>query len=138
MSEIDLIQAYYGAVNLCYTTTTWWLTVSTALVVATYFAGKHIPAWLIAIVLALYAVNAGSVYFELTGYSNMAVDYAVRISELPGTHHGVSDEIGLRSGLLNSVANYGVVILGSIAAAAFSFVTWRNARKDAVKPIPIP
>ena len=138
MSEIDLIQAYYGAVNLAYTATTWWLTVSTALVVATYFAGKHIPSWLIAIILALYAVTAGSVFFELKGYSNMAVDYAVRISELPGAHHGVSDELSLGSGMLNSVANYGVVILGSIAAVAFSFVTWRGARKEITKPIPIP
>ena len=138
MSEIDLIQAYYGAINLCYTATTWWLTVSTALVVATYFAGKHIPAWLTAVILVLYAVTAGSVIFELRAYSGMAADYAVRIAELPGIHHGAGDEMSATGGVMNFIANYGVILLGSISAAPFSLLTWRNARKEVAKPIPAP
>ena len=131
MSEIDLIQAYFGAINLAYTATTWWLTVSTALVVATYFAAKHIPVWLIAIVLVLYVITAGSVIYELKGYSEMALDYAQRLAVLRGASHVIGDEVSRGGGMLNSVANYAVVILGSLSAAAFTFVTWRGARKDA-------
>lgn len=138
MSEIDLIQAYYGAINLAYTTSTWWLTLSTALVVATYFAGKHIPPWLMIVILLLYATEAFSVIYEVTGYSSLSLEYAQRLAQLRGGSQVLSTSVANGNGLLNSIANYAVIGLGSLAAAAFSFVTWRGAREEATKPVPIP
>ena len=135
MSEAELIQAYYGSINLAYTTTTWWLTLSTALVVATYFAGKHIPMWLMGVVLFLYAIEAFSVVYELSGYSALALDYAHRLAQLHGAPEALNNAAASGSGMLNSIANYAVVGLGSLAAASFSFVTWRGARAAiAAKP----
>src|SRR3569832_1409790 len=138
MSEIDLIQAYYGALNLAYTTSTWWVTLSTALVVATYFAGKHIPGWLMVIVLALYITTAGSVMYELRGYSDMALDYGTRLAQMRGAGPVVASLAACAGGMLNTVANYAVITLGSVCAAAFSFVSWRGARAAATAPIPMP
>lgn len=132
MNEIDLIQANYGAINLAYTTSTWWLTISTALVVATYFAGKHIPRWLFVIALVLYAITAISVLWELNLYSNLAISYSSQLVALDASKGLPSRfEVGWNGGIVNSVANYAVVFLGSLAAAAYSFVVWRAARHAA-------
>jgi hypothetical protein len=128
MSESELIQAYYGAINLAYTTTTWWVTISTALVVATYFAAKHIPSWLMLIALALYIVTAISVLYELHGYSDLALDYGQRLAQLHGGNTSFGRDASGVGGSLNSFAIYAVVMLGSLSATAFSFVTWRAAR----------
>lgn len=132
MTEIDLVQAHYGAINLAYTTSTWWLTISTALVVASYFAGKHIPKWLIAVALLLYAITAVSVLWELNLYSNLAQTYANQLQALD-VSRGRPDRFAVawNGALVNSVANYAVVFLGSVAAAAYSFVVWRTARHAA-------
>jgi len=137
MNEIDLIQAYYGAINLAYTASTWWLTLSTALVVATYFAGKHIPPWLMVVILLLYATEAFSVIYEVSGYSNLSLDYAQRLAHLRGASQVMSNDIANGNGLLNSIANWAVIAFGSLAAAAFSVATWRGARKETAKPIPM-
>lgn len=128
MKEIDLIQAYYGAINLAYTASTWWLTVSTALVVATYFAAKHIPGWLFATTIALYALTAVSAIYELIGYSNMAENYGVHLARLQVPAH---PSISEGAGFINASINYAVLVLGSVSAAAFAYVTWRGARKAA-------
>jgi len=128
MKEIDFIQAYYGAISLAYTASTWWLTVSTALVVATYFAAKHIPGWLFATTIALYALTAISAIYELIGYSNMAENYGVHLAALQAPAQSAISQGG---GFINATINYAVLVLGSVSAAAFAYVTWRGARKAA-------
>lgn len=129
MREIDLIQANYGAISLAYTATTWWLTISMALVVAIYFAGRHIPAWLLAIVLLLYLLNAISVIFELHLYASMALDYSQRLADLRGGKQVVEHEVVFGLGFLNAYLNYAIIFFASVSAAAYAFVTWRGARK---------
>jgi hypothetical protein len=136
MNESELVQAYYGAINLAYTTSTWWVTASTALVVATYFAAKHIPTWLIVVILVLYITTAASVLYELHGYNDMATDYGQRLALMRGANKVLGPAAASGGSLLNAVALYAVIVLGSIAAAAFSFVTWRGAREVGSKPIP--
>lgn len=127
VKEIDLIQAYYGAINLAYTASTWWLTVSTALVVATYFAAKHIPTWLFIMTLVLYALTAVSAIYELVGYSGMAEGYGAQILSL----HASAMPVTHGAGLINASINYAVLVLGTVSASAFAYVTWRGARKAA-------
>lgn len=127
MTEIDLVQAYYGAINLAYTTSTWWITVSTALVVATYFAGKHIPIWLFTMTIILYLLSSASAVFELNGYSQLALSYGARLFALHAPGHVVGNDAS-SSGAVNVILNCAVIVLGTISASAFAFVTWRGAR----------
>jgi len=131
MSEIDLVQALGVSLNLGYTTATWWLTVSTAIVVATYFAGRHIPPWLMGVTLMLYVLTAASCILELVDYSHMAEDYAARLVALH-VHHEQAFGFGRVVGGLNSFVNYAILALGSLSAASYSFVTWRGARHEAL------
>ncbi len=41
MKEIDYVQAVATWINLSYTAGQWWITLTTALLVATYFAARH-------------------------------------------------------------------------------------------------
>lgn len=132
MSEIDLIQADYGAISLAYTTANWWLTISMALVVATYFAGRHIPAWLLVVVLILYLLTAVSVIFELHAYSNLALDYGERLAALRGGKQIIRRGPLWGLDFLNANLNYAIIILASISAAGYAYVTWRSARNTAL------
>ena len=87
MKEIDLIQAMASWINLAYTAANWWITVTTALIVATYFAAKHIPAWFFALIVLLYLLTAISVVFEVSDYSVQAYSYGVRLAELRAASH---------------------------------------------------
>jgi hypothetical protein len=139
MKEIDLIQAYYGAINLAYTAATWWLSISTALVVATYFAAKHIPGWMFVVTIILYAMTATTAVFEVMAYSNIALHYGGRIAAT-GSAWTVGGASAAIIGNLDGIANYVVFALGTISAAAYSFVTWRGARKtvaSGVSEVPI-
>ena len=130
MKEIDVVQAYYDAINLAYTASTWWLTISTALVVATYFAAKHIPGWLFAISLVLYALTAASAIFEIRGYSALGEHYAAGIAATFPAWQGSSAQTYIAAEV-NSAVNYAFFVLATISAAAYSFVTWRGARRSA-------
>jgi hypothetical protein len=135
MHEIDLIQAVSIWVNLAYTASQWWITVTTALVVATYFAAKHIPPWLFGLVLLLYLLTAASAVFEVAWYSDLSQNYAQRLAEVRAANHDVAVDLepGSVLGTVNSFVIYGVFVFGTLAAAAFSFVHWRHARKDEIK-----
>lgn len=136
MGEIDLIQANYGAINLAYTTSTWWLTISMALVVGAYFAARHIGAWFLTVILSLYLLTAASVIYELHGYSTMAIDYAERLAALRGGAGVVERDVAWRGlGLMNADLNYCVIFLGSVSAAAYTYVTWRGARRAALPDV---
>src|SRR5678816_2894850 len=82
MKEIDLIQAVIGWVGLSYTAAQWWLTATTALVVATYLAAKHIKPWFFSIVIVLYVTTSASAIFEVTVYADLAQAYGRRLTEL--------------------------------------------------------
>ncbi len=111
MSEIDLIQAYNGTMGLAYTTSTWWLTISTALVVAIYFAARHIPPWLMTVALLLYAITALSVLWELHLYSSMATTYAAQIEAVDLAKGRPSRfAVDWNLGFVNTYANYGVLL----------------------------
>jgi hypothetical protein len=131
MREIDLVQAMTGWITLSYTAAQWWLTVTSALVVATYLAAKHIPGWLFAIVLLLYALTSFSAVFEVGTYGDLAVDYGRRLTDFRAATHiqpaqiGAAPEVGAYNGLVNDA----VFLLGTFSAAAFSFLHWRAARK---------
>jgi hypothetical protein len=129
MTETDLFQAYYNSISLAYATGQWWITVSTALVVATYFAAKHIPNWLFGIIILMYVLSATSSITEQIGYSTMAQLYGVRLGHIwDASHIPFPFPGGSIGGIINSTANIGVFVLGSIAAVAYSFITWRTAR----------
>ena len=130
MTEIDLIQASASWINLAYTTGQWWITVTTALVVATYLAAKHIPAWLFGLIVVLYLITAISVIFEFKVYSDLAISYGVRLSQLRAVNHELASNLEpspiLRG--INGAANYIIIALGTIGAMSFSFIHWRKAR----------
>ncbi len=129
MSETDLFQAYFNSITLAYTAGQWWITVSTALIVATYFAAKHIPHWLFGVIILLYVLSATSAIIETRSYSNMATIYGERLARAWTAanvqHPFIGGHIG---GAINAWANIGVFVLGTLAAVAYSFVTWRAAR----------
>jgi hypothetical protein len=132
MKEIDLIQAMASWINLAYTAANWWITVTTALIVATYFAAKHIPAWFFALIVLLYLLTAISVVFEVSDYSVQAYSYGVRLAELRAASHIRLNQLepGTVLGPINSFVNYAVFVLGSISAVAYSYIHWRRARSS--------
>jgi len=130
MTEIDLNQAVTAWATLAYTSSQWWLTITTALVVATYVAAKHIPSWLFVLVILLYAFTAISVIFEVSQYSELSYDYGLRLTamRLGGNEPGAAGEPGAWVRHLNLFMVYAIFVLGSVGACAFSFVHWRKAR----------
>ena len=130
MKEIDLIQALTSVINLSYTAGQWWITVTTALLVATYFAAKHIRPWFFAVILLLYLLTAVSVIFEVNQYAGLAEDYGIQLVAFRAANHipHADFEPFPNFGIINSVITYAVFTLGSLGAATFSFLHWRNAR----------
>ena len=130
MTEIDLNQAITSWGSLAYTSSQWWLTVTTALVVATYLAAKHIPAWPFALIALLYVLTALSVIFEVSTYSELSYDYGVRLTELRSANHefgaGAIPDAFWRH--FNNFVVDAIFVLGSLGAIAFSFIPWRKAR----------
>ena len=131
MTETDLNQAITAGGSLAYTSSQWWLTVTTALVVATYLAAKHIPAWLFGLIALLYVLTAMSVIFEVSTYSELSYDYGVRLIELRSANHefGATAMPGAFWRHFNNFIVDAIFVLGSVGAIAFSFIHWRNARK---------
>jgi uncharacterized RDD family membrane protein YckC len=130
MTEIDLSQAVTSWAALAYTSSQWWLTVTTALVIATYLAARHIPAWLFALVALLYVLTAISVIFEVSEYSQLSYSYSMRLTDLRVANHeiGAVSEPSALSRYLNNFLNLSIFAVGSLGALAFSFIHWRKAR----------
>jgi len=134
MNEIDLIQAFNSAINMGYLAGQWWMAVSTALVLATYFAARHIPPWFFAMIIVLYLLTAMSAVFEVIDYSTMAENYGARLQEFRATHHIPFANRNLAAlGYINSAVNYAVFLLGTVSASVYSWITWREARAGARK-----
>jgi hypothetical protein len=131
MKEIDLVQAIATWINLSYTAGQWWITVTTGMLVATYFAAKYIPAWFFVIILLLYLLTAASVISEFTQYTQLSQSYGVRLTELRAAGHVSRPEIDPYANFasINVLVNYAVFVFGSLSAAIYSFLHWRNARK---------
>jgi len=131
MKEIDLIQAVATWINLSYTAAQWWLTITTALIVATYFAARHIPPWFFALIILLYFLTAVSVVSEFAQYSDLSRDYGTRLTDLRAAGHVSHAEIDPYPdfGHINTLISYVVFIVGSLSAAIFSFIHWRTVRK---------
>jgi len=130
MTEIDLNQAITSWGSLAYTSSQWWLTVTTALLVATYLAAKHIPTWLFALIALLYALTAISVIFEVSIYSELSYDYGVRLTELRIANHeiGADAQPAELWRHFDLFLNYAIFAVGSLGALSFSLVHWRKAR----------
>lgn len=130
MSEAELAQSAVAFINLAYTSSQWWLTVTTALIVATYFAAKQIPPWLFALVISLYALTAISVIFEVSEYTQASYSYGARLLDLQLAQHvlGVDGEPPLIIRMINGYLNYAIFAIGSFCAAAFSFRHWKKTR----------
>jgi hypothetical protein len=130
MSEIDLNQAAIGWINLAYTSGQWWITVTTALVVATYLGAKHIPTPLFGLIVALYILTAISVLFEFKEYGDLAISYGLRMSQLRAQNHEFASNLEPSAILrwINGWTNYAIFALGTVGAIAFSFLHWRQAR----------
>ena len=132
MKEVDFVQAVALWINLSYTAGQWWITVTTALLVATYFAAKHIPAWFFGVILLLYLLTAFSVVTEFAQYSSQAEAYGARLIDFRAANH-VSHapvEPYLHFGTINTLVNFAVFILGSLSAATYSFVHWRSVQAN--------
>jgi hypothetical protein len=131
MTESDLSQAVVNWIGMSYTASQWWLTVTTALIVATYFAAKHVRPWFFAIIILLYVLTALSAIFEVAAYGELAESYAGRLAQLRATTHAA--RLGVEPGspltTVNAAVNYAVFVLGTFSAVVFSFVHWRSARK---------
>ena len=132
MQEIDLIQAVASWIGLSYTAAQWWLTVTTALVVATYLAAKHIPPWFFSVIILLYVITSASAIFEVTVYGDLAESYGRRLADVrSGSDQAkVAIEPGSALANVNSLLNYAVFVLGTLSAATYSFVHWRSVRKS--------
>lgn len=133
MHEIDLIQAVSIWINLSYTAAQWWITVTTALVVATYFAAKHIPPWFFGLILLLYILTATSAAFESAWYASFSASYGARLEQVRAAVHDIPNDIRPSASLaiVNRFANYAVFAVGTFCAAGFSFLHWRVARRAA-------
>lgn len=130
MKEIDLVQAMASWINLAYTAGQWWITVTTALVVATYFAAKHIPAWFFALVVLLYILTSVSIMYEVSAYTTLAFNYGTRLAEFRAQTHVRSTEFepGSVVAFFNGWINYVVFALGSVSAVSYSYIHWRSER----------
>ncbi|MEI9886201.1 MAG: hypothetical protein WDN08_06805 [Rhizomicrobium sp.] len=131
MKEIDIIQAFASCITLSYTAGQWWITVTTALLVATYFAAKHIRPWFFAAILLLYLFTCLSVVLEEMQYNGLAQDYGVQLVAFRIANHIPDPNIEPfpNYGVFVAFINYAVFILGSFGAATYSFLHWRGARK---------
>jgi hypothetical protein len=133
MTENDLVQATASWINLTYTTAEWWVTVTTAMVVAVYFAAKHIAPWFFGLVVLLYALSTISVMFEFSEYGALAFSYGVQLTEMRIARRAIGADVEpsfvLR--MINSYAVYVTIALGAFGAIAFSFVHWRKVQAAA-------
>lgn len=132
MHEIDLIQAVSIWINLAYAASQWWITVTTALVVGTYFAAKHIPPWLFGFIVLLYLLTAASAALEVAWYGDLSQSYSQHLAEVRAANHDIKVDLepGGSLGIVNAFINYGVLVFGTLVAIAFSFFHWRTARTD--------
>ncbi|HUB84970.1 MAG TPA: hypothetical protein VL971_04705 [Rhizomicrobium sp.] len=130
MSETDLIQACFNWVTLAYTASQWWITVTTALVVGTYIGARHIPDWLFGLITVLYLCTAISVMFEMWEYSELALSYGFRMTQMRIANHefGSNTEPAFIFRFLNGWTNYAIIALGTVGAMSFSFIHWRHER----------
>ncbi len=130
MKEIDLVQAAIGWITLSYTAAQWWVTITTALLVATYLAAKHVPVWLFGLVAFLYVLTALSVLFEFKEYGDLAFSYGIQLTQMRLADHalGAGTEPNALLRTINAWTNYMIVAIGTVGAISFSFVHWRKAR----------
>jgi hypothetical protein len=100
------------------------------LVVATYFAARHIPGWLFAVVILLYALTSASAVVEVPIYGDLVENYGRRLAEIRAASHISRVQVDPGSGLanFNGIVNYAVFTIGAFSAASFSFLHWRRAR----------
>ena len=130
MTEADLNQAAFNWITLAYTTSQWWLALTTALIVATYFAARHIPPWFFAIIMLLYLLESASVVFEVTAYIQRAYIYGLQLDDLRIAAHalGANAEPSAYFKHNNGLLNESIFVIGSFCAIAFSFLHWRHER----------
>jgi hypothetical protein len=123
------MSAMVQAIQLAYTTGQWWVTMTTALVVGVFFAGKFIPRWLFVLVLILYALTVYSIIVESAAYDELASDYGASLAALRAARHapafGTLDPV---TGFINEIANYLVYVCGSLGAVAYCITIWRRER----------
>jgi hypothetical protein len=131
MKEIDLIQTVTDLIGLSYTASQWWVTVTTALVVATYFAARHIKPWFFLVIIVLYAATSASAIFEVALYGDLVQTYAKQLAEFRALGHEprVRVEPGSYPTDINTILNCIVFMLGTASAATYSFVHWRSVRR---------
>jgi hypothetical protein len=130
MTEIDLIQASSIWINLAYAAGQWWITVTTAMVLAVYFAAKQIAPWFLGLIVLLYLLAATSAVFEMSVYTQLALGYGVQVTQMRIAHHELSATVepsfALR--LINGYTNYLIVAIGTFGAIGFSLIHWRKVR----------
>jgi len=133
MSEAELMAAMTEATQLVYLCSQWWLTITTALALAIFFAGKLIPRWLFGLILVLYALTVCSVFIEMSTYGLLAADYAARLAEIRSIHElETSADRALSSALsnVNAVINYVIMTGASIGTVAYCISIWSKARRE--------
>lgn len=130
MHEIDLIQAVSIWINLSYTAAQWWITITTALIVGTYFAAKHIRPWLFVLIVLLYILSAASAVFEMEWYATLGAIYGERLVHAQPIAVAAEIRRGSNIGNVNRFIIDAVLVLGTLAGVAFSFLHWRSVRKE--------
>lgn len=131
MSEAELATAAYAILDLTYLHVGWWLTATTALILATYFAGRTLPAWLFAAIILLYVASAfvsivqyGYAVLETRYYWNRLLAWraANDVAQSP-----VSPNSILSAAIIAST--FMMLAAGTLIAIAYSFVSWRDSRR---------
>ena len=133
MTEAELMTATSQAVQLSYLAGQWWLTITTALVVGIFFAGKLVPRWLFILILALYALTVFSIIVESIGYNYLADHYGTLLAGMRDAKSVAPPMLSALDpvvALLNIAANYLIFIFGSLGAVAYCITIWRIARKE--------
>ena len=130
MTEAELMTATSQAIQLSYLAGQWWLTMTTALVVGVFFAGKLVPRWLFVLILALYALTVFSIIVESIGYANLAGHYGTLLGGMRDSKSVAPPLFGALDpvvALINVAANYLIYTFGSLGAVAYCITIWRKA-----------
>ncbi len=128
MTDAELYEAMARSIELSYYAGQWWLTISTAFVIAIYFAGKRLNIWVFSVVTLLYASTALSVFLEILGYNRAAAGFGERLA-MTMTDSAIPQFASSAAyPLLTVLTFYSVYVMGTLGVIGFCIVTWREAR----------
>ena len=131
MNEAELTNSFTQMCQLGYSAGQWWVTSSTALIIASYLAAKYIPTWLLVLIFVVYGFSAASAVLEFAYYSEMAGYFVARLQDFRASSNIAQPTLNTEiwMGLIDMPVLFLTFFLGSVGTIVFSLTHWRRVRR---------